>query len=259
MTLSLRRRAALVVAGGIVAAPLWLIAGVHAADQAVAFHGQPDMTSSTVSCPSTPDKHFLTVAAGATVDFVNDLGVAATLWSTDSHESLDLANGEMIPVTFTTGPATIVMEMVPDCTLDVGTHIPMIVKVTPADAAASASPAVASSAPSTMPSTGAPGAGASPTKGKHSGSGGSGGAKHGASPPPSSSPVPVADGADEGTGNILASVPTGYVTFGDPVSAAHSGRGASGLLTLIATVSVGGVTVAALRAIVAQRSTPRLT
>jgi len=259
MTLSLRRRAALVVAGGIVAAPLWLIATVHAADQAVTFHGQPDMTSSTVSCPSTPDKHFLTVAAGTTVDFVNDLGVAATLWSTDSHESLDLADGEMIPVTFRTGPATIVMEMLPDCTLDVGTHIPTIVKVTPVEAAASASPAVTSIGPSSMPSASVTAAGASPAKGKHSATGGSGGAQHGASPSPSSSPALIANGADDGTGNVLASVPTGYVTFGDPVSASHSGRGASGLLTLIATVSVGGVTVAALRAIVAQRSTPRLT
>jgi len=259
MTLSLRRRAAIVVAGGVAAAPLWLIATVHAADQAVTFHGLPVVTTSTVSCPSTPDKHLLTVVAGTTVDFVNDLGVAATLWSTDSHESLDLANGDMIPVTFTTGPATIVMEMVPECTLDVGSHIPTIVKVTPPAAPAAASPAVGSSAPSAVPSATAPPASASPTKGKHAGQGGQGGAKHHSSSSPSRSPALVASGADDGTGHALASVPTGYVTFGDPVSASHSGRGASGLLTLIATVSVGGVTAAALRAIVAQRSTPRLT
>jgi hypothetical protein len=46
--------------------------------------------------------------------------------------------------------------------------------------------------------------------------------------------------------------------FGDPISATPAPRGASGLLTLIATVSVGGVTAAVIRAIVAQRSTRSL-
>ena len=66
MTLSLRRGPCLVMAGAFVAAPLWLAAAAHAADPVVTFHGQPDVTASTVSCPSQPDVLQLTVDPGAT-------------------------------------------------------------------------------------------------------------------------------------------------------------------------------------------------
>jgi hypothetical protein len=47
----------------------------------------------------------------------------------------------------------------------------------------------------------------------------------------------------------------GTVTLGDPIGPADTRHGASGLLTLIATVCVVGVTAAAIRAIIAQRAT----
>jgi len=242
------------VAAAIAAAPVWLAASASGADLVVTFHGQPDITSTTVSCPSRPDVMTLSVPSGTTVKFVNQLGVAATLWSTDSHE--DLGAGDMVPVTFTGGAASIVMEMLPKCTLDVGTHVSMTVVVQSASAGSSpaASPNLsgASAAPPATPRPSGSVASASP-----SATGRTSGTKHHASP--SSSRQAAVSGA--GNGGDADPIATGaesrqaaYVTFGTPVSA-DSRHGASGLLTLIATVFVGGVSAAVIRAIMAQRST----
>ena len=121
MTLPLRRRSALVLAGVVATTPLWLAAAAHAADQVVTFSGTPNFTESTVSCPSTPDRSTLSVNPGQTVDFVNHLGVRATLTSSTGHQ--DLGRGEMVPVTFAATSAPISIEMLPHCPLDVGVHV----------------------------------------------------------------------------------------------------------------------------------------
>ncbi|HEY7177269.1 MAG TPA: hypothetical protein VH442_20325 [Micromonosporaceae bacterium] len=261
MTLSPRRGAVWVAAAALAMAPVWLLAAAaHASDPVVTFNGQPDVTPTTVSCPSAPDVQQLTVAPGTTVDFVNHLGVAATLSSDDSHQSLD--DGDMVPVTFnirpkSTGRVNVVLEMVPDCTLDVGTHTSITVTVSAPTPTGSAAP---SAAPTVRPTT--PAGGPAPTasasgKPARSHADHTSGTKHRALPSPSRSRVPAGsgNGADEDSLSQSASVDAGYVTFGDPVDANGSNRGASGLLTLVATVSVGGVTAAAIRAIIAQRPT----
>ncbi len=155
MTLSLRRRSALVLAGVVATAPLWLAVAAHAADQVVTFHGTPDFTASTVSCPSTPDRPTLQVNPGETVDFVNQLGVGATLTSSTGHQNL--GNGQMVPVTFAASSAPILIEMLPHCPLDVGVHDVLSVTVlAPApdpstSASASASVPAAGPAPSASP------------------------------------------------------------------------------------------------------------
>src|SRR5258705_6065381 len=116
MTLSLRRRSALVLASVVASAPLWFAAAAHAADQVVTFTGVPDITASTVSCPSTPDRPTLSVMPGQTVDFVNHLGKTATLISSTSRQDLD--NGQMVPVTFAATSEPISIEMLPHCNLD---------------------------------------------------------------------------------------------------------------------------------------------
>jgi hypothetical protein len=263
MTLSLRRRSALVLAGVVATAPLWLAvaanAAGHSADQVVTFNGTPEVTESTVSCPSTPDKTALTVRPGDTVDFVNELGVAATLTSNTSHRDLD--DGEMVPVTFSAAAGQVSLEMLPHCTLDVGAHVALLVTVLTPGAVPSASASASAPASSPPPSPSAiPGSSQAsnqptlPAPTRHT-------PKHQATATPSRSPlIPGSgNGADaDPPGPSAAPEPTGAVQFGDPISATPAPRGASGLLTLIATVSVGGVTAAVIRAIVAQRTTRSL-
>jgi hypothetical protein len=247
-----------VLAGIVATAPLWLAVAAHAADQVVTFTGTPEITESTVSCPSTPDRRTLTVNPGETVDFVNKLGIAATLTSSAGHQ--DLAGGEMVPVTFAAAVAPISIEMLPHCALDVGVHDVLTVTVRPpADPSASASASAPVSSPSSAPSaslgrSNAPTAPKRPGPTKHT-------PKHRVTATPSQSPmIPGAgNGGDaDPAGQFAAPEPTGAVLFGDPISATPTPRGASGLLTLIATVSVGGVAAAVIRAIVAQRATRSL-
>lgn len=256
MTLSLRRRSALVLAGVVATAPLWLAAAAHAADQVVTFSGRPDFTESTVSCPSTPDRPTLSVNPGQTVDFVNHLGVAATLMSSTSHQ--DLGRGEMVPVTFAATSVPISIEMLPHCPLDVGVHDVLIVTVlapaaSPSASASASAPASAPPSPSASPGpshTATPPKHPGPTK--HT-------PKHRATPSRSPLVSGAGNGADaDPAGPSAALEPAGAMLFGDPISATPTSRGASGLLTLIATVSVGGVTAAVIRAIVAHRATRSL-
>lgn len=256
MTLSLRRRSALVLAGVVATAPLWLAVAAHAADQVVTFNGTPDFTESTVSCPSTPDQPKLSVTPGQTVDFVNQLGVAATLTSSTGHQRLD--DGEMVPVTFAAASTPISIEMLPHCPLDVGVHEVLIVTVVApaADPSTSASASASVSAPP-APSA-SPGRSHTPTSPTHPGP-----TKHTPKHRATASRSPLVSGAGNGADADPAgpSAPPelpGTVLFGDPISATPTSRGASGLLTLIATVSVGGVTAAVIRAIVAHRATRSL-
>lgn len=92
----------------------------------VTFAGKPVLNLGVLSCPSTPDVANLTVAKGATVDFVNVTGKTATLH--DGASSQTVANGGSASVAF--GKAgTVSVTMVPACTLDEGTHKAMRVQV----------------------------------------------------------------------------------------------------------------------------------
>jgi hypothetical protein len=257
MTLSLRRRSALVLAGVVATAPLWLAVAAHAADQVVTFTGTPEITESTVSCPSTPDRPTLSVNPGQTVDFVNQLGVAATLTSSTGHQ--DLGNGEMVPVTFAASSATISIEMLPHCPLDVGVHevLRVTVLAPAADPSTSASVSTSVSAAPPAPSA-SPSRSHTPSSPKHPGP-----TKHTPKHRATPSRSPLISGAGNGAdadpaGPAAAAEVPGAVLFGDPISATPTSRGASGLLTLIATVSVGGVSAAVIRAIVAHRATRSL-
>ena len=258
MTLSLRQRTALVLSGVMVTAPLWAMSMAAGSPTIVTFSGQPILTGA-VFCPSTPSVGSITVAPGATVNFADQLGVAATLYAGDSQTHL--TDGQMVPVTFGTGPTIVQMQMVPDCNLDLGTHGTMTVTVTP------------------------PPAGSGTTRG----SGGAGGPTRAATPgasrsaqPPANTPKPehttpaaqpseggvggVPGGPTRGAGSGALATPgpretakSGSVRLGPPVASDEPSRGASGLLTLIATVSLVGVSAAAIRAIVAQRASRALT
>jgi hypothetical protein len=264
MALSYRHRAALLLAGALISTPVWATAGA-ATPPTVIFSGHQLLSLGALSCSSSPSVSRLTVPAGTTVDFANKLGEGATLWAGDSHKHLN--NGEMVPVTFSSGPASIVMQMLPDCSLDLGTHDQMTVAVTAPNPA---------SPPVTSPPAGNGGVAPSPTSGGHT-TGPSGKSTRTKSPKPSKSPSTspsassgVAAGNGDGGQGLTPkgnddpfATPTAQdtssnVTLGDPIGTADTRHGASGLLTLIATVCVVGVTAAAIRAIIAQRATRAL-
>jgi len=254
MTLSLRRRSALVLASVVASAPLWFAAAAHAADQVVTFTGVPDITASTVSCPSTPDRPTLSVMPGQTVDFVNHLGKTATLISSTSRQDLD--NGQMVPVTFAATSEPISIEMLPHCNLDVGVHSAVLVTVQTTIPNPPASASATAPGPSPTPLGGASAA-ASPSASKHPGSV-KHTPKHHPMITPSGSPTLAGAGSGRDADPRMPATTSTPFAIGHPIRAVPAPRGASGLLTLIATVSVGGVTAAVIRAIVAHRATRSL-
>ncbi len=219
MTLSSRpyRRHAILVAAGVLALlPVLATAAYAAGTTTITFRGRPTATGQP-ACPSMPDTAYLKVTPGATVNFADELGVPATLWANDVHKHL--GNNEMVPVTFTTGPTVISLQMLPDCQLDLGVHGRVVVEVTGGSTTASRAP--------------------HPSAGHPSPSGGGAGA-----------------GVGNGSGDDDPSAPDASesVSLGAPMISAPAPHGASGLLTLVATVCVVGVAAAALRAVVAQRA-----
>jgi hypothetical protein len=253
MSLSVRHRVGLLLSGAVIAAPLLAAGGADAASPTITFTGQPLLGISTLACPSTPSQSKITVTAGTIVDFVNRTGRQATLWAGDSQK--DLPDKSLVPVMFTSGPASVVVQMLPDCSLDLGKHISMTVTVL-----------APGSAPSTPPPAG--GSGGAPTGGTDKN--GNPTPRSGATTArsqitPTATPSTTAPAAthtttsnSSGDNNPFAAAPTST----DPAKSAVIGtvagprqpRSASGLLTLIATVGVVGVAAAAIRAILAQRA-----
>jgi len=252
MSMSIRHRAGLVFAGLVMSAPLLGFGTANAATTTITFSGQPLLGISTLACPSTPSQSTIKVTAGMTVNFVNRTGKTATLWAGDSQK--DLPDKSLVPVTFTQGPASVIVQMLPKCSLDLGKHVQMTVKVDAAGAkptnapttrAASGSGSAATPRSSHTTSAIAPSTSPTPT-------------------PTKSSPAAVA-ATDSGTSNggdnnPFAPAPTSAAKAPiiGSVSPAQP-RSASGLLTLIATVGVVGVSAAAIRAILAQRASRTLT
>lgn len=224
MTLSYRHRAAMVMAGAVIAAAFLAGAGADAATLTVTFSGQPQIGPGTLSCPSLPSTPHLSVPEGSVVDFVNRTGKPATLWVGDSKKGLP--DRSLVPVTFTQGPASIVVSMVPDCALDLGSHDNMTVQVSPQPDGVSVNSASASG-------------GNGNAGGGNAGGGSTGG------------------GSTSGAGNDPFTPPTTDPTIdiGRAVVPTSENHGASGLLTLVAAVGVVGVSSAAIRAIIAQRAT----
>ena len=188
----------------------------------VTFNGTPLLNLGSIACPSTPSTSHLTVTVGAVLHFANRTGRTATLRVGNSTKTMP--DNSVVPVTFTHGPATIVIQMLPACTLDLGTHTILTVTVT---------------APARKPTTGPAARSPKPT----------------ASPTPTQSvtAAPAASvnprlGIDTSEPPALTGPAIGPVTADDP-------EHASGLLVLIAAVCVIGVCVSAVRVIMSRRTT----
>lgn len=221
-----------------------------------------------VSCGSRPSVSSLTVPAESTVRFVNKLNQGATL-RLDGRDAARVPRGGVRPVLFHRGPVRV--EMVPDCLANVGSkHSAATVEVTRA------------------PTPGTPGGGTNPPGGGSSATGGaSGPASGGGSAPgqpvpgrgaatnpdgtpaggpsaapgapasPGAAPAPPDGGGSPGDGATVdeSASPQGWAA--EPVAAAEpvGDTGPVGLLALIATVCVVGVSVGTIRAIITKRAT----
>ncbi|MEV0267343.1 hypothetical protein AB0H43_01015 [Hamadaea sp. NPDC050747] len=202
-------------------------------------------------CGSKPDRPAVTIKSEQKVVFVNNLGQGATL-QIDGENGGPISDGQAVEVQFHKGPVAI--AMVPDCLLNLGgngSYEPVTVNVN------------ASSPTSGGNSTGAPRVVKTRTP----------------KPKPSGTPVPSASASSSEDGPLfpLEPDPSGSVAVGgdslEPGSTVVTPGGESviqdtalasdtpkdkgpiGLLAIIATVCVVGVTVGAIRAIVSQRAT----
>ncbi|GAA1635951.1 hypothetical protein ACFQY4_45620 [Catellatospora bangladeshensis] len=265
MSYAIRRRAAAFAAAGLLAGLPLL--GAHPATAAepeaapgVSFSGGG---LGLLLCGSKPATAKITVAAEAKVRLTNGLGQGATL-QIDGKDSAAVPDGETVEVQFHRGPVKV--AMVPECLLNLNpTFEPLTVEVVNKATAAPSRPtggqspsATPSRKPSTKPSPKVPSqAGQSPQAGQ--GSGQETSSTNGQLPEePEETLFPTP--SDEGEEPAVE--PSAAVVLGpdeqkmDPAASTSSpDKGPIGLLAIIATVCVVGVSAGAIRAIIAQRAT----
>ncbi|WP_213451086.1 hypothetical protein [Rhizomonospora bruguierae] len=226
-----------------------------------------------LSCGSRPSVSDLTVPAESTVRFVNRLNQGATL-RLDGRDAARVPRGGVRPVLFHRGPVRV--EMVPDCLANVGSkygativEVERVDRATPGTTGAptgaapssgagtgSSAPSPAGSSPGGVPGRRTPGA----ARTSHGAGDGTGVNPDGT---PSAPPSPAAvaapgDGGSPAAGGATVdeNAPQGGwaaepVAAGEPVG----DTGPVGLLALIATVCVVGVSIGTIRAIITKRAT----
>lgn len=233
----LKRLATVVALSALIGLPL---ASPASADAGVTFSGGG---LGLLLCGSKPDTPQVTVGAEMKIRLTNGLGGNAQL-RIDGTPSASLAGGETVEVQFHRGPVSI--TMVPDCPLNLNTkYEALTVQVTPLPVAPrTSSPAKPSAKPS---ATAAPGS-----------TPGSGGLPALPTDPLFIDPN-VAGGSPSPGSSLDASPATIVNPDGTPAQtnlANHRpvDKGPIGLLAIIATVCVVGVSAGAIRAIITQRA-----
>lgn len=268
MSYAIRRRAAAFAAAGLLAG-LPLLGASPAG--AVEPEAAPGVSFSggglgLLLCGSKPATTKITVAAESKVRLTNGLGQGATL-QIDGKDSADVADGETVEVQFHRGPVKV--AMVPECLLNLNpTFEPLTVEVTSRSTATPSSSGSTSGGGSTGSTpTHKPSAKPSPTKAA-SQPGTSRSSSRNDTQAPTEEPE-VADpdvtlfptpGDEEGQGGVQESPPAAVVGGNEMldsnrVSSTSPDKGPIGLLAIIATVCVVGVSAGAIRAIIAQRAT----
>jgi hypothetical protein len=249
-----RRVAAAFATALFVGGPALAASPAYAADgQSVEFSGGSVL--SMLVCKSQPSAAQVTVASEGRVVFVNRLGQSATL-RVDGHSVASVGANQAVPVVFHYGPVTVSMAL--SCNVGVVQQFQSVVVnvARPVAAGGTATAAGGAGASARAATTARPGG--TPT-GEHS--------AVAAAPTDDQTAAGLEPGLDP-SGDVSASAGAdaaaapadpagaGPVAVGPIVTASGTPRvRASGLLTLLATVCAIGVTVAAIRAIVAQRTT----
>jgi hypothetical protein len=247
-----KRLSATAAIGALVGLPLAMPA--WAADPAsVTFSGGG---LGLLLCGSKPNTSRISVPADQKVRLTNQLGTDATL-NIDGSANSSVANGETVEVQFHRGPVSI--GMVPDCPLNLNpSYEQLTVDVRPNTNKVMAVPAPAASPaarPSVKPTANTLPSADDPIRGGEDGS----------------PPVPAAAGASLFAEAMPGAEPSPGVILESPATVVHPGRsprgqalaadagpvdkGPIGLLAIIATVCVVGVSAGAIRAIITQRAT----
>jgi hypothetical protein len=209
----------------------------------------------SVLCKSQPSAARVTVSAEGRVVFVNRLRQSATLL-VDGRPAASVGANLAVPVVFHSGPVTV--SMVPACDVGVVEQFESVVVTVlrPVGVAGSASAVAGASGGASSGGTTARPAAAT------------GAARPAATAPPSGDEQLGLEPGLAASGDVSASAGadaveppavtgTGGAVAVEPIVAASGtpSEGTSGMLALLATVCAIGVTVAAIRAIVAQRTT----
>jgi hypothetical protein len=221
-------------------------------------------------CGSKPDRGSVTVKSESRLVFINNIGQGATL-RIDGENGGPIADGQAVEVQFRRGPVAI--AMVPDCVPDLGAngfYEPVTVKVSATRPSSSGSSGGSESAVKTWSTPGPlPSPAAAPsTDDPATVAGGllfslEPDAGTGTVDPvtdPAADPAPSAESAmDPAAGPAPSADPTippGGLLAGTSTNGNDTpiDKGPIGLLTIIATVCVVGVSVGAIRAIVSQHT-----
>lgn len=240
-----KRLTALTAFGVFAAVPLAVGVGVTPAfaDTGVTFTGGGVI----LLCGSSPSTPQINVIAETVVPMTNDMDTNATL-TLNGKASGAVPAHTTVGVLFRNGPP-VTVAMVPACALNLAQAKTLTVDITPAPV-----PVKTTSSPKP---TAKPSATSSPAAGGTTGDG------QGGPPVQPEGPLftdPSAIGGVPGpAGSLEASPATVFNADGTPVTkAAETGpidKGPIGLLAIIATVCVVGVSAGAIRAIITQRAT----
>jgi hypothetical protein len=241
----------------------WAVSVASAEAPTVTFHGGP---LAPALCPAAPDRPNLDIVEGTWVNVVNRTGAKATL-EVDGSLSQTIAKDDGLSVMLPPGRHD--LRLIPQCAVH-GTMLPVVIEVSLVQPGRSPAPSAgppASPPAGSPPSVGPVGSGGDTDAGTGGGAGPAGGAGgengggvNGAGRPVASGGPPGPAGAptsDSGLhGSVTSGVASGAGIVVVPYDVAETGdrRGAR-LLAVIATICVLGVTVAIIRAILAQRTT----
>jgi hypothetical protein len=234
-------------AGALVVALAWGVSVAHAEAPTVTFRGGP---LAPALCPAAPDTPDLAIDDGTWVNIVNRTGAKATL-------EVDGTPGQTIPkdggLSVMLPPGRHDVRLIPHCAVH-GTLLPVVIDVSMLQSLPSPSASAVASPPAQPPPSGAPESvryppvTVPPPSGSGPGGPGDGGVSGPADGPPAGdSSGPAGGPFDQGHDPDLLVVPYAVPEGEDP-------RGTN-LLAVIATICVSGVTVAIIRAILAQRTT----
>lgn len=261
------RAAATAIAALFAAAPLAFGTAAHAygpvqeSGQEVVFSGGGLLG---VACGAKPSASSVTVPAESSLRVVNNTGRRAKL-VLDGAARGEIASGAAADVLFHRGPVSLALK--PDCVLADESAVTVEVL---------AAPAASPTRPDREPDAPAAGGGSTPTRTNNGGqptrtNSTAGTPRENPNAAPSTDPTdPAAEPTPDSTETATATVednlpalpePTDSVTVtganAEPLASVEpiSEQGPTGLLALIATVCVVGVSAGAIRAIIAQRAT----
>jgi hypothetical protein len=279
------------IAGGGAALTAAVLAGVVTGLTAGPANAAPTnstivFTGGTVGvlvCASEPSTQTITITAGSKITFVNRLGQTADL-KVGGQTVASVPNDQAVPITFHAGPVSVSMtflcSLVPKVTFRaVAVNVdPAVAPTTPAPAGTTAGAAPPSQGGgSGLGTTSGPGAGGAPTAPHNAAPVTAGRSTPNVAPPRALATPPIA-GASDRAGSpaasdlaAMAAVPpvgvgplesagatpsTPEVFAVGPLEPAGGtpSSGPTGLLALLAAVCAAGVTIAAFRVILLQRT-----